>query len=171
MIDSIHAVALQQLLDEHAIAKLIASYGPAVDAGNADAAAHLWAVGGTYDVEGWHMTGRQGVHDMVASSAHQDLVANGCCHFLGPAVVSVDGDEAVAVCESLVLLRHHDDQSASGDYRVWRATANHFALQRIDGRWQITRRSSRVLNGDPHARALLIAGFTGVSAPDEKGGE
>ncbi len=166
MTDPDLSLRLQQLLDEHDIGKLIASYGPAVDAGDADEAARLWAVDGTYDVEGWQMTGRQDVHDMVASSAHQDLVANGCCHFLGPAVVSVDGDTAVAVCESLVLLR--DEHLDRGDYRVWRATANHFALQRIDDHWQIIRRSSRVLNGGPHPRALLIAGLNGVSAPEDE---
>lgn len=151
---------LQRLEDEQAIAKLIASYGPSVDAGNADNAARLWAPDGTYDVEGWEMVGRSGVHDMVSASSHQDLVARGCSHFLGPAVVTVDGDSAVAVCESLVVLR--DD--AAG-YRVWRATANHLTLERVDGRWQITTRTSRVLDGQPYARALLDAGLAGDAAP------
>jgi hypothetical protein len=61
------------------------------------------------------------VHATVASSSHQNLVAGGCCHFLGPCAVTVTGDNAVAVCESLVL--------RDGDgYRVWHSTANHFAL-------------------------------------------
>lgn len=151
---------LQRLEDEHAIAKLIARYGPSVDAGNADNAAQLWAAEGTYDVEDWQMVGRSGVHQMVSSSSHQDLVARGCCHFLGPAVVTVHGDSAVAVCESLVLLR--DDTAG---YRVWRATANHFALDRVDGQWQITTRTSRVLDGQPYAHALLDAGLAGQPAP------
>lgn len=153
---------LQRLEDELAITKLIASYGPSVDAGNADNAAALWALDGTYDVEDWLMTGRNGVHQMVSSSGHQDLVAAGCCHFLGPAVVTVDGDNAVAVCESLVLLR--DD---AGDYRVWRATANHFALERRDGHWQITTRTSRLLNGNPYAHILLNLGLAGSSVPEQ----
>jgi SnoaL-like domain len=153
---------LKGLEDEHAKAKLIASYGPSVDAGNADNAARLWAVDGNYDVEEWQMVGRAEVHEMVSSSAHQALVANGCCHFLGPSVVTVTGDSAVAVCESLVLLR---EEGGTADYRVWRATANHFVLARIDGRWQITVRTSCVLNGDPHAHALLIAGLAGTAAP------
>ncbi|SEP76969.1 SnoaL-like domain-containing protein [Mycobacterium sp. 88mf] len=153
---------LQRLEDELAITKLIASYGPSVDAGNADNAAALWALDGTYDVEDWLMTGRNGVHQMVSSSGHQDLVAAGCCHFLGPAVVTVDGDSAVAVCESLVLLR----DGVSG-YRVWRATANHFALERLDGQWQITARTSRLLNGNPYAHTLLNLGLAGSAVPEQ----
>jgi hypothetical protein len=161
---------LQHLEDQQAIAKLIASYGPSVDAGNAAGAARLWAIDGTYDVEGWQMSGRQGVREMVSSKSHQDLVATGCCHFLGPAVVTVDGDSAVAVCESLVLLRQDDTDSAgrSGDYRVWRATANHFVLARIQKQWQITIRTSRVLNGEPYAHDLLDAGLGGAAAPTAK---
>jgi hypothetical protein len=153
---------LQRLEDEHAIAKLIASYGPSVDAGHAGNAARLWAVDGNYDVEDWQMVGRAEVHEMVSSSSHQTLVANGCCHFLGPAVVTVMGTSAVAVCESLVLVREVDGPA---DYRVWRATANHFVLTRTDGQWQITTRTSRVLNGDPYAHALLTAGLAGAAAP------
>jgi uncharacterized protein (TIGR02246 family) len=150
---------LRRLEDERDISRLIASYGPAVDAGDADAAARLWATDGSYDVEGWHMEGRAGVHAMVSSPSHQNLVANGCCHFIGPTVVTVTGDSAVAVCESLVLVRDGDG------YRVWRATANHFMLQRIDDRWQITVRTSRVLDGNPGAHALLATGLAGLAAP------
>ncbi|WP_068183843.1 nuclear transport factor 2 family protein [Mycobacterium sp. UM_CSW] len=153
------AARLRHLEDEREISRLIASYGPAVDAGDADAAAQLWATNGTYDVEGWHMDSRNDVHAMVDSASHQNLVANGCCHFIGPSVVTVTEDSAVAVAESLVLVR--DGES----YRVWRSTANHFELQRIEGRWRIIKRTSRVLNGDPGARALLTAGLAGAAAP------
>ncbi|HYB82717.1 MAG TPA: nuclear transport factor 2 family protein [Mycobacterium sp.] len=149
------AARLRRLEDERDIAGLIASYGPAVDAGDADAAARLWASEGIYEVDGWRMEGRADVHAMVSSPAHQNLVAKGCCHFLGPCVVTVTGDSAVAVCESLVLIRDDDG------YRVWRSTANHFALQRIDGQWHISIRTSRVLDGNPAAHTLLRKGLAG----------
>ncbi|HTY32456.1 nuclear transport factor 2 family protein [Mycobacterium sp.] len=149
---------LRRLEDDRDIRQLIASYGPAVDAGDADAAARLWATDGVYDVDGWRMQSRADVHAMIRSEAHQNLVAKGCSHFLGPCVVTLDGDEAVAVCESLVLVR---DGSEKGAYRVWRATAHHFALRRIDDRWQITTRTSRVLDGNPDAHALLTKGLAG----------
>ena len=148
---------LRRLEDDRDIRQLIASYGPAVDAGDADAAALLWSSDGVYDVDGWRMQGRADVHAMISSEAHQNLVAKGCCHFLGPCVVTVDGDEAVAVCESLVLIRDGDG------YRVWRATAHHFALRRNDDRWQITTRTSRVLDGNPEAHALLTRGLAGTA--------
>jgi uncharacterized protein (TIGR02246 family) len=149
------AARLRRLEDERDIARLIASYGPAVDAGDADAAARLWAEDGVYDVDGWRMEGRAEVHAMVSSAAHQKLVTKGCSHFLGPCVVTVTGDSAVAACESLVVVRSADN----GDgYRVWRATANHFELARIEDRWQITTRTSRVLDGNPDARSLLSRG-------------
>lgn len=144
------AARLARLEDERDIARLIASYGPAVDAGDADAAARLWAADGVYDIDLMRMEGRDEVRAMVDSKAHQKMVAHGCSHFLGPAVVTVDGDTAVAVCESLVLVRDGDG------YRVWRSTANHFALRRIDGQWRISVRTSRVLDGNPEAHALLV---------------
>lgn len=147
---------LQRLEDERAIERLIASYGPLVDAGEAEATARLWSVDGTYDVEGWHMGSRDDVAAMVRSDAHQGLIRRSCCHFLGPAVVTVDGDDAVAICESVLLLRR------DGGYIAARAGANHFRLHRVDGRWQIAERKTRSLDGSAEPRELLSAGVIGV---------
>jgi hypothetical protein len=144
-----------RLEDEVAIARLIASYGPLVDAGAADAAADLWASDGTYDVEDWMMASRDDVRAMVRSDAHQGLIGRGCSHFLAPAVVTVHGGAAIAVCESVLLMRRGDG------YIVLRAGVNHFVLQRIDGRWQIRSRTTRTLNGDAFPRELLAAGVAG----------
>jgi uncharacterized protein (TIGR02246 family) len=106
---------LARLEDERDIARLIATYGPVVDAGDADAAANLWAEDGVYDIDLMRMDGRDEVRAMVDSGAHQKMVAHGCSHFLGPAVVKVDGDTAAAVCESLVLVRDGDGVFECGD--------------------------------------------------------
>ncbi|MGE2721655.1 nuclear transport factor 2 family protein [Mycolicibacterium celeriflavum] len=145
---------LRRIEDERAIERLIASYGPLVDAGEADATAQLWAEDGDYDVEGWHMAGRDEVAAMVRSEAHQGLIRRGCCHFLGPAVVTVDGDDAVAVCDSLLVTRHGDG------FAVSRAGANHFRLRRTDGRWVIAERRNRQLDGGAEARELLAKVIT-----------
>lgn len=152
---------VRRLEDEREIARLIASYGPAVDAADADAAAGLWTTDGSYDVEGWSMSGRAAIHDMVNSSSHRGLVDAGCCHFLGPAVVTVDGDTAVAVCESLVLVRTGTDSDTDSGYRVWRAAANHFELVRTPEGWRISRRTTRLLDGNETAHRLLRRGVAG----------
>nr|WP_090343822.1 nuclear transport factor 2 family protein [Mycolicibacterium malmesburyense]CRL75010.1 hypothetical protein CPGR_03377 [Mycolicibacterium malmesburyense] len=148
---------LRRIEDERAIERMIASYGPLVDAGEADATAQLWAEDGSYDVEGWYMGNREEVAAMVRSDAHQGLIRRGCCHFLGPAVVTVDGDEAVAVCDSLLVTRHDDG------FVVSRAGANHFRLLRSDGRWVIAERRNRQLDGGAEARELLAEGVSGAA--------
>ncbi|ANE81484.1 hypothetical protein A7U43_21240 [Mycobacterium adipatum] len=142
---------VHDLTAQIAITGLIASYGPLVDAGSPDDVAALWSEDGSYEVEGWNMRSRADVRAMVASDAHQNLIAAGAAHFLGPAHVDVQGDDAYAVCESLLVRRREDR------WVVARAGANHFTLRRIDDRWQITRRVTRALDGNLEARALLTA--------------
>ena len=149
---------LQRIEDERAIERLIASYGPRVDAGDAEPTAELWASEGSYDVENWMMQGRNAIAAMVRSPQHRGLIERGCAHFLGPAVVSVDGDDAVAVCESTLLLKD------GAKYRVERAGANYFHLRRAaqaPGGWQIVNRVTRQLDGTDLARSLLIDGLEG----------
>jgi len=146
---------VQALEDELAIVRLVAAYGPLVDAGDADAVAALWAEDGTYDVEGWQMASRDDVRAMVESDGHQGLIAGGCSHFLGPAHVTVRGDEAVAVCES-ILVRHRE-----GGFSVRRAGANHFHLGREADGWRIKDRRTRALDGSVEARDLLSKGAKG----------
>lgn len=149
---------LRALEDEAAIARLVASYGPLVDAADQDAVAALWAEDGTYDVEGWHMRSREDVRAMVASPEHRGLVAGGCTHFLGPVVVRVDGDVAIAVCES-VLVVHRD-----GRFVVARAGANRFELRRrVAGGWEIAHRTTHALDGSAEARDLLSRDAGGSS--------
>jgi hypothetical protein len=149
---------LQQIEDERAIERLIASYGPLVDAGDAESTAALWCDDGVYDVEDWLMGGRDDIAAMVRSSGHQELINRGCVHFLGPAVVTVHDDDAVAVCESTLLVK------AETGYRVARGGANYFHLRRAPespARWQIVKRITRRLDGSADSRALLVDGIVG----------
>lgn len=149
---------LQRMEDERAIERMIASYGPLVDAGDAESVAALWRADGVYDVEEWLMANRADIAAMVRSPGHQELINRGCVHFLGPAVVTVHGDEAVAVCDSTLLVR------AETGYRVARGGANYFHLQRTPeppGQWQIVKRITRRLDGSADARSLLVDGIAG----------
>lgn len=140
---------LQKLEDEAAIAKLIASYGPLVDAGSADAVAALWEPDGVYDVDELVMHGRDEIEAMVQSPNHQRWIAGGCAHFVGPPVVTVTGDEALAVCHSLMIVNQN------GQFVVRRATANHWRLRRSEDGWQVAVRTNRVLDGRPESPALF----------------
>lgn len=147
---------LQVLEDERAIARLIASYGPLVDAGEADAVASLWALDGSYDVGDWVMSSRDDVTAMVKSDAHQGLMARGCCHFFGPPVVTVDGDEARAVCQSIILVRR-----TAGGYHAMRAGVHLIRLHRTSGGWEIVSRVARQLDGSGEAFELIVTGLEG----------
>ncbi len=149
---------LQRIEDERAIERIIACYGPLVDAGDAESTATLWREDGVYDVEDWLMQGRDDVAAMVRSSGHQGLINRGCVHFLGPAVVTVHGDDAVAVCESTLLVK------GESGYQVARGGANYFHLSRSPespGGWQIVNRITRRLDGSAEGRALLADGIAG----------
>ncbi|MFF0456883.1 nuclear transport factor 2 family protein [Nocardia africana] len=140
---------LRRVEDELAIMRLIASYGPLVDAGEAEATAELWCPDGEYDVEGWRMRGRAEVRAMVNSPAHQGLITSGSAHFQGPARIDIDGDEALAVFESLLVHRE------SEGYEVLRASVHRLELRRESGGWRIARRTGRLLDGGEQARELL----------------
>jgi hypothetical protein len=139
---------VQRLEDELAILRLLTSYGPLADAGSDDAAG-LWAEDGEYHVEGWQMRSRADVRAMIRSEAHHRIIGTGSAHFFGPPSITLDGDEAEAVCES-ILVRHNDD----GPY-IWRAGANRIRLRRTPEGWRIVHRISRPLDGSEATRAVL----------------
>ncbi|RKT86992.1 SnoaL-like domain-containing protein [Saccharopolyspora antimicrobica] len=145
------AARLRRLEDQQEIARLIASYGPLVDSGSADAVADRWEPDGAYDVDELSMNGRDEITAMVAGPRHQSWIRGGCAHFLGPAHVTVEDDDAVAVGHSLMIV-HRD-----GEFVVRRATANRWQLRRGPQGWRVTRRTSRVLDGRAEAPRLLAA--------------
>lgn len=145
---------LKTLEDERDIARLIASYGPLVDSGDPDAVAALWAVDGGYDTGDWTMSSRADVAAMVRSEEHRGLIARGCCHFFGPPAVTVDGDEAVAVCQSMLLVRREPR-----GYNVGRAGVHLIRLRRTESGWEIVSRTARQLDGSGQANELISAGL------------
>jgi uncharacterized protein (TIGR02246 family) len=139
---------VQALEDELAIHRLIVRYGFAVDTGDAARVAELFTEDTVYDVDGpLVMKGRQGVRDMVQGSRHQAMLPN-CAHQIGPAVVEVDGDRAVATGYSRVYVRR------DAGIEIYRVSFNRWELERRGGRWQIARRTTRLL-GHEEARRLF----------------
>ncbi len=138
---------VQALEDELAIHRLIVRYGLAVDIGDADGAAAVFTEDGVYDVDVGVMRGREAVRTMVRGERHQSMVGN-CAHQIGPAVVEVDGDRAVATGYSRVYLH-----TRAGTH-IYRVSFNRWELVKRDGAWLIARRTTRLL-GHEEARALL----------------
>src|SRR5437870_5763919 len=132
------AQRVQALEDELAIHRLIVRYGLAVDVGDADGAAAVFTEDTVYDVDVGVMRGRQGVRDMVRGARHQAIVGR-CAHQIGPAVVEVQADRAVATGYSRVYLRTGD---TIGIHRV---SLNRWEFERRNGQWQIARRTTRLL--------------------------
>ncbi|WP_007024835.1 nuclear transport factor 2 family protein [Saccharomonospora iraqiensis] len=167
---------VRELEDTAEIQRLIATYGPLVDSGDAEAVAALWEQDGVYDVDTGVLTGHDEIAAMVRSRPHQRLIATGCAHVVGPAHVTVHGDEATATCYSQLLLHDAPDDAAApetgtgastrpGGFRVLRVTANHWHLRRGPHGWRVHRRTNRLLDGRPTSLTLLAADVTPPTTP------
>ena len=136
---------VRALEDELAVHRVIVRYGFAVDTGDADGAAAVFTEDTVYDVDGpLLMKGRDGVRAMVRGPRHQAMLPN-CAHQIGPAVVEIDGDRAVATGYSRVYVRR-----AAG-IEIYRVSFNCWELERRDGEWLIARRTTRLLGHEEAA--------------------
>jgi ketosteroid isomerase-like protein len=141
---------LRALEDRAAITQVIAAYGPAVDSGDAAAAAALWTDDGSYDTDPSPLAGAQAIADMVNGPVHQEIISSGSGHVLGPVHITVSGDSAVAVGYSL-LVRHTADRG----FGIARCSANRWELSRIGQDWKVVSRRNALLDGRAGARELL----------------
>jgi hypothetical protein len=136
--------------DQLEIIRLLNSYGPLVDSGESQAAAHLWLEGGVYDMGGVR---RAKAYDDIASvydsEGHQELIHTGSAHLTATPRITLDGDRAEAVAYSFVVLKGVEG------WNVWRASANHWTLARTDEGWRIVERYNRVLDGSPQSHETL----------------
>ena len=138
--------------DLHAISQLVASYGPAVDSGSAEAAGALWTDDGVFDVVPWfELQGPVGVAGMVDMDGHQQVIQNGCGHVLTAPKVELHGDDATAWNYAF-----HIRFDADAD-RFWiaRLSANEWRCRREPEGWRVVRRTNVNLDGNDAARALL----------------
>jgi ketosteroid isomerase-like protein len=144
---------LQAVEDRAAITQLVAAYGPAVDSGDAAAAAALWTEDGWYETDPTPLVGAQAISDMVDGPLHQGFISSGAGHLLGPVHIKINGDSAVAVGYSL-LVRHSGD----GTFTVFRCSANRWELSRTGQEWKVASRRNALLDGSASARDLLRTG-------------
>lgn len=69
---------VQALEDKAAVHEVLTAYGPAVDAGDADAVGRLWTEDAVYDIDIRVMEGRDAITEMVRTAPHQDYLHEGC---------------------------------------------------------------------------------------------
>jgi hypothetical protein len=152
---------VKQLEDQLALYRIVGSYGPAMDTGSGDECGALWAEDGVYEFavhsdEGsvtHTVLGPAGVKGMCEADPQQELIRDGCAHIMAMPLVEVTGDAAVATGYSRVY-RHADD-----GFSVWRVSANRWEFKRQADGWRVTRRSNRMIDGDPEARRILRRGL------------
>ena len=143
---------LRAVEDQQALSQLIASYGPAVDSGSADAAAALWSDDGVFDVVPYfELVGHEGIAGMVSGGGHQSLIENGCGHVLTAPKIVVDGDRAQAWNYAFNIRWDKDAD------RFWiaRLSANAWEFRREPIGWRVVRRTNANLDGDERPRELL----------------
>ncbi len=109
---------VSRLEDEFAIAKILATYGPAVDGNAAETAGNLWTEDGTYDAQLVTFHSREEITAMVSGDMHQDIIQNGAAHVVGTPLIHIDGDKAVATCYGRLYRQDEGDR-----FYVWRVTA------------------------------------------------
>lgn len=143
--------------DELAILRILGSYSPRVDSGDAEGVAQLWSDDGVYDVDTGRLEGHDGLVEMVRGDAHQGLIAHGCGHVPSLPVVVLDGDSAVATGYTQLVVR----SSRPGRYTVLRVTANRWELERRgpvdapDRGWRVVLRTARAVTDDGEGQQLL----------------
>lgn len=152
-IDALEA-RLRAVEDQLEILRLLNSYGPLVDSGEAQAAARLWVEGGGYDfgLPGGG-TSRLEAPDQLAAmyetDGHMGLVNTGVSHLTATPRITVDGDEARAVGYSFVILKEGDR------WFVWRGAINEWTLARTAGGWRIRERFNRTLDGSKESHDIM----------------
>jgi hypothetical protein len=140
------------LEDQLALSQLVATYGPAVDSGSADAAARLWREDGVFDVVPYfELVGPEGIAGMVNGEGHQSLIRHGCGHVLTAPKIVVDGDDARGWNYAFNI---RWDPEAD---RFWiaRLSANEWTFHREASGWRVVRRTNINLDGAEQPRSLL----------------
>jgi ketosteroid isomerase-like protein len=139
-------VHLQDQLD---VLRVVASYAPSID-GGMKGAGLFWAEDCVYDSDNDDpLRGRAAIEALAERIRGLEV---GIGHNVSFPVAVVDGDRAIVTGESNTFVKV-DDQ-----YVVHRVSANRWELEKVDGRWLVTSRINRLLDGTDEARALLRRG-------------
>lgn len=141
------AQRITRIEDEQAVRDLLARYCLAADAGDDTAVHKLFSADAAIDIDAAvMMTGADEVAASFRSPAHQGMLPNGA-HVMGPMLVEIDGDRAVATgYMALYMKREAID--------LVRLSLGRWEFGKAAGGWRITRRTARSVGRDD-TRVLL----------------
>ena len=145
---------LRALEDELEIHRLIASYGPLIEAGNRDVAERVFAEDARLEAGG--SASYNGIGELLYEENVVAGRAKGAAHAMSFPVVKIVGDSATAICHGFLLY------SAAEGFLVSRAASIAWKLERRDGVWRITYRNTHLLNGSPDALEQFEEGLLKV---------
>jgi ketosteroid isomerase-like protein len=141
------SLRLQRVQDELEVTRLLTCYGFAVDGGDADGCAYLYADDAVVILDDTvTLTGRQQIRSIVTSDVHQAVLPH-CAHVMGPFAVEVFEEHATAAGYMTVYTLK------DGVRRIWRQGLSRFELSRHPAGWRIDRRESWSM-GRPEGQAL-----------------
>jgi len=143
---------VRHLEDQAEIQKIVATYGPAVDSCSDGVLRKIWTEGGVYDTDRAVFEGADAMRALVSSAGHQAFYNAGCAHVMSSPHIVVAGDRAVAINYSRVYVHVGEDH-----WRVKRASANRWELERTPEGWRVSHRLVRNLNGRPEVPQEIFA--------------
>lgn len=107
---------------------------------------------GRYEVAGFEpWVGRDTIARIVDEPQHRAYLEAGCAHVMGPPIVTVSGDEAVALNYTTVFVRQDD----TAGWKANRVSTHRWQLVRTDEGWRVQSRYGQTMDGSADARAFL----------------
>jgi SnoaL-like domain len=96
------------------------------------------------------VVGKAAIVDIIGSDPHRQAIRSGMVHFAGLPHIRIDGTRATATgyLQIVVPIAAGEGTELSGygssdGLAIWRLTANRWELEKVAGRWQVTRRIIR----------------------------
>jgi uncharacterized protein (TIGR02246 family) len=140
---------LQELEDKEAIREVFNTYGFAADTGNAKAYAETFTEDGVFDLGRSQNVGRDAFERGIADPEgfhKQGIESKGSLHTTGAVTIRVDGLRAWAEGPTMVWIRD------GATFKVFAAAYNHWDLDKVDGRWEVSKRTARSVGPDRAAQ-------------------
>ncbi|PKR53370.1 nuclear transport factor 2 family protein [Thalassospira marina] len=168
---------LRIIEDTLAIYELLASHPPSADTGHAAYTETVYMENGVFD-RGPNLNGASGVAEIagfIKRPEHEEAIQGGLAHFTGLPLIDLRGDQAVVTSYLMIVHLDHEgtprelaNHGTSQGYRIHRAVANRWELERHNGRWMIAKRTLLPIDGSDMPRNLLRRGLEDLTGTTQQ---